>query len=125
MGAMTAKKFREWSERWNEDFRHYYFVKQNNGYYSSLCQFASKYKGKYEVNFDNVKETLLIVLPKDDYYHKDVNTQKAIRNELERAISKEMPRYWMKDEAKHREMEDHFTREVEEHYQEEEAEVQR
>ncbi|KAF5568778.1 hypothetical protein FPHYL_2584 [Fusarium phyllophilum] len=125
MGAMTAEKFREWSDRWNEDFRHYYFVKKNNGYYPSLCQFTSKYKGKYKVNFDNVKETLHILLPKDDYYHKDLNAQKAIRKELERTVAKEMPRYWVKDEARHREMEERFAREVEGHYQKEQAKVQR
>ncbi|KAF5603273.1 hypothetical protein FPCIR_1469 [Fusarium pseudocircinatum] len=125
MGAMTAKKFREWSDRWNEDFRHHYFVKKNNGYYPSLCQFASKYKRKFEVKFDNVKETLLILLPKDDYYHKDVNAQRSIKNELERAMAKEMPHYWVKDEARHREMEESFAREVEGHYQGEEANTQR
>ncbi|KAF5718165.1 hypothetical protein FGLOB1_1749 [Fusarium globosum] len=125
MGAMNAKKFREWSDRWNEDFRHYYYIKRANGYYPSLLQFTSKYKGKYEVNFDNVKETLHIILPKDDYYHKDVSAQKAIRKQLEKAIAKEMPRYWVKDDARHREKEDRFAREVEEHYQEEEAKVPR
>ncbi|KAF5534575.1 hypothetical protein FNAPI_12313 [Fusarium napiforme] len=125
MGAMTANKFREWSDRWNEDFRHYYFVKKSNGYYPSLCQFASKNQGKYEVKFDNVKENLLILLPKDAYYHKDVNARKSIIMELERAIAKEMPRYWVKDEAKYREMEESFAREVAGHYQEEEDKVQR
>ncbi|KAF5686328.1 hypothetical protein FDENT_5849 [Fusarium denticulatum] len=125
MGAMTAQKFREWSDRWNEDFRHYYFVKKHNGYYPSLCQFASKHKGKYEVKFVNVQETLLILLPKDDYYHKDVNVQESIKKQLERAIAKDMPRYWVKDEARHREMEERFAREVEGHYQEEEAKIQR
>ncbi|KAF5637822.1 hypothetical protein F52700_4524 [Fusarium sp. NRRL 52700] len=125
MGAITAKKFREFSDRWNEDFRHYYFVKNENGYYPSLCHFISKYKGKYEVNFDNVKETLHIVLPKDEYYHKGLHAQKAIKKELEKAMAKDMPRYWVKDEARHRDIEALFTCEVERHYREEEAREQR
>jgi hypothetical protein len=79
MGATTAKKLREWSEWWNEDFRHYYYVKKKDGYEASLCRFTYKYKGKYEVHFDKENETLHIVLHEDDYYHKDVNAQKRNR----------------------------------------------
>ncbi|EXA36881.1 hypothetical protein FOVG_12764 [Fusarium oxysporum f. sp. pisi HDV247] len=125
MGATTAKKLQEWSEWWNEDFRHYYYAKMKNGYLPSLCRFTSKYAGKYEVDFDNVKETLHIILPKDDYYHKGLNAQKAIRRELEAAMTKYMPGYWVKDEARHRERDDHFSKSVEEHYQKQEAKVQR
>ncbi|KAH7466743.1 hypothetical protein FOMA001_g16064 [Fusarium oxysporum f. sp. matthiolae] len=121
MGATTAKKLREWSEWWNEDFRHYYYAKMKNGYLPSLCSFTSKYAGKYEVDFDNVKETLHIILPKDDYYHKGVYAQRAIRRELEAAMTKHMPGYWVKDEARHGERDEHFSKSVEEHYQEQEA----
>ncbi|KAF4477188.1 hypothetical protein FAGAP_12468 [Fusarium agapanthi] len=87
MGVMTSKKFREWSDRWSENFRHYYFVKKEIGYFPSLCHFTSKYKGKYEVIFDDMTETPHIVLPKDDYYHEELSAQKAIRKELERVMA--------------------------------------
>ncbi|KAF5594135.1 uncharacterized protein FSUBG_9557 [Fusarium subglutinans] len=124
MGAMTATKFREWCDKWKENFRHYHFVKNADGYSSSLFDFTCKYKGKYKVIFDKVTDTLHIVLPKDDYYHRGLNAQKAIRKELERAMAKGMPRYWVKDEARHRDIEARFTREVEAHYEEEEAKEQ-